>query len=189
MKSKIIVLVLILLGIILAWFFVKSQKAGAYYDEYSSDNCRIEPTPTPTITQDDEITLTATPTEEPSVTPLPSVSPEPTATPSAEQSPGTNGTQGDYFTPTCNIPFNAPLLQGFQRLSPTSVNFSWWGVEGIDRYSIVYGYSQDQLIYGVNDIGKGTSFTINSLEANRTVWAQVYAWKGQCASISNPLDP
>jgi hypothetical protein len=91
---------------------------------------------------------------------------------------------------SCTIQFDAPLLQGFNRVTPSSVYFSWWGVAGIDKYSLIYGYSPQSLIYGVDNIGPdATSITIDSLEANRTIWAQLLAYKGGCASYSTIIDP
>lgn len=72
----------------------------------------------------------------------------------------------------------------------SSVSFSRWRVLGVDKYALVYGYSQDALPYGVDSIGTdATSITIDSLEPNRTVWAQLLAYKAGYASYSTVIDP
>jgi hypothetical protein len=81
------------------------------------------------------------------------------------------------------------LLQGFQRLSPTSVAFSFWGVTS-DKYSVNYGYTKDQLVYGIPYLpNTSTSFIIDSLAPSKTVWAIVTSYNGECATNSLPLDP
>lgn len=133
------------------------------------------------------------PTFTPTVTPIPEATPSATPdTPHQDVSDG-RSSNPDATLPhsmACTIAFDAPILQGFTRVTPTSVAFSWWGVADIDKYALVYGYSPDALVYGVDNIGAdATSITIASLEPNRTVWAQLLAYKGGCASYSKIIDP
>src|SRR4051812_33910255 len=160
-------------------------------------------------------TATPTPTEE--VTPTPTIDPcqveavikfgddenpcaTPTPTPTDEcqfncgggnvpSNPSTNTTQAPGAA-VCDVAFDKPLLQGFHADGNGSVTFSWWGVAGVDKYSIRYGYKPDALVYGADNIpANSTSFQINGLNVGSNVWAIVSAWKGGCAEDSNLLDP
>lgn len=131
-------------------------------------------------------TLTPTSPVEPTITV------EPTATPAATETPAsTNGTvsSSQPGIPACTIQITRPILQGQERVSATSVKFSWWpNQEGADYYAISYGYSSDNLQYGQPKIdGSQTSITLNDLVPNAQVYAKVIAYKGACASESDVL--
>lgn len=144
-------------------------------------------TPTPTKgCEDDEDCVTPTPTATPSATPTPT------------QPPGNNngGSSGSTDTteapgPTvCNVPFQAPILQGFQADGNGSVTFSWWPSPNVSKYSITYGYTPDNLMFGEDNIpSTSTSIQINDLIPGHNVWAQIQAWQGGCEESSNLLDP
>lgn len=119
---------------------------------------------------------------------------EPTPTPTpvvfTGVSDGRSDGKGEYHAPVCSGIFpDKPLLQGFKLGSKGQVTFSWWGVQA-DKYSLRYGYTLDQLVYGIPYIpNTSTAVEINGLESGRNVWAVVTAYKGECATDSSPLDP
>lgn len=161
---------------------------------YDTDGACQQPTvtPTPTATPTPTVTVTPTPTVELTPTPTATVEATPTPTPRQEtQQTVSNGGSSEpvRYTPTCTIPLKSPLLQGFKRLSPTSVQFSFWGVDEAEYYAVVYGYEENKLEYGILNIGKQTSYTLNDLQPNEVVWSQVWAFKDGCVSKSAVIDP
>ena len=120
--------------------------------------------------------------EEPSVTPTPTDTPQ-----RSVSNPDPNPTGGSV----CTVPIDDPELQGFERVTPTSVKFDWWtSTDPIDKQAIVYGYAEDSLVYAVRDLGKDIgTYTINDVEAGRHVWAQVWNFQGDCVSKSQIVDP
>jgi len=121
------------------------------------------------------------------VTPTPEVTPAPCVGSCGDPPTFAGSSTNAPSAPSCTIPFDAPILQGFERLSPTSVKFSWWG-DNAEKYSIVYGYQEGSESYGQNDI-HDTSVVLNGLQPNAMVWAQVWGWKDQCAEKSAWIDP
>lgn len=155
------------------------------------DNPCLTPTVTPTPTE-----ITPTPgCDEDCVTPT--VTPEETVTPTPEQHNDNNGGGGgatsEAHAPapvTCTIPFSPPVLNSFTAGASGSVTFGWLESEQVDKFSIIYGYSADALIYGEDNIpSSSTSITLNGLLSGHSVFAQVWAFKGGCAEMSNVLDP
>lgn len=146
--------------------------------------CRPKPTPTPTPTP--TIIVTPTPTAGSSAT-LTSNSTGGTGI-SDNRSSSPQATQPN--NPVCNgIYPNKPLLQGFTRLSETSIQFSFWGVTA-DNYIVSYGYSPTALNFGIPYLpNTSTSFEIDALAPNVPIFAQVIAKKGACYSYSLILDP
>lgn len=134
--------------------------------------------------------ISPTPTEEIAT---PSATPTPTSTPSGSTtSTGSTGSGGNNApqAAVCEIPWQAPILQGFQAGQSGSVTFSWWGSPNVDKYSIIYGYAPNSLIYGEDNIpSSSTAITINNLQPGAHVWAIVSSWRGGCAEASNELDP
>jgi hypothetical protein len=170
----------------------------------------MEPTETPTPTQvpcyeggatfvidtdKDVVEITGTPCPTETVTPTPTATPEATVTPevqpntSVTNNPSTDTTEAPKGA-SCTVTFDAPKLQGFTVLGNGSVAFSWWGVPNVDKYSIIYGYTPDSLIYGEDNIpASSTSITLNGLQPGNHVWAKVGAWRNGCEEESNILDP
>lgn len=149
------------------------------------------PTVTPTPTQgcgDDEDCTTPTPTATPSATPTPTNTP---STGNSNSSGGGSGQSNSAPGPAvCDIPFQAPILQGFTADGNGSVTFSWWPSPNVSKYSITYGYSTDNLMYGEDNIpSSSTSITLNGLIPGKNVWAQIQAWQGGCEESSNLFDP
>ncbi len=205
-KRKIFGLIIGIIGIsVMAYAVLGNADAHRNHNTCHSD-CEVLPTvtitPTPIqdpcqiIVKDEEVgCITPTPTE-------PEATPSATPTPVSQDSTGATANNGGSdglssspdatkpFVASCTVPFDAPLLQGFQRLSPTSVEFSFWGVRDVDKYSVVFGYSQDNLIYGIENVANDqTSFVLNDLQPNTNVWAQVWDWKNGCAEKSEIIDP
>ncbi len=121
------------------------------------------PTPTPTYTP----TLTPTPTlpeEQPTLTPTPILTPTPvpTSPPKEETSPVVGGPGETYHCDASVSP--APVLLSVNRLSGTEVILNWTTVSPVTHYSISYGLSSGNYIYGVSNTGNVTSFTVISLQ-------------------------
>lgn len=196
-RHYIVLIIMVFLMVVIAFIAVK---AGAHQRNYQCDNSYCQPTPTP----EDQCTDAHNDSDD-CLTPTPSLieSPTPTATPEATITPvvnettsvagssGSTGGSGGNSTPTCNFSIKPALLQGFKRLSPTSIEFSWWVSEdNPDKQSFLYGYSEDNLQYSqLNFAGNISSITIHDLNPNVTVWGMVRSYKGDCVSDSNKLDP
>lgn len=145
------------------------------------------PTPTPTIVQEcdddcDEVTPTPTPTDEPRVTPTPT-----------EGEKGDN--RGDPQTSevkapapmVCTVPFEAPRV--WYTKENGKVTFNWAEDTAVDKFSLTYGYSVDNLEYGVDNLpSTSRSLEINGL-THSPVFFQVQAWKLGCMEGSNIIDP
>jgi hypothetical protein len=191
-KIAVAIIVGIIYIVFLALIFGLSRNAHAWYHPIPSWN----PSPTASPTVSPEPTQSPQPTEQPCFE-FKGEFPEPcpTASPTPEQTapPAVSTTDGPVGAPnpSCNAPIDAPKLTGFKVEGSDSVTFSWWPSTStnVDSESIIYGYTQDQLIYGVNNLDKSTtSFTIKGL-AGFPVWAKVGAWSEGCVVWSNPLDP
>lgn len=136
-------------------------------------------------------------TPAPTTTATPSATPIPTSTPSTGTGDGkSDGRSSDpgatqAHNPTCTVPFTPPILNGFKANGNGSVTFSWLeSASNITKYSIVFGYSADEMDMGMDNIpSSSTSVTLNGLHEGVNVFAQVYAWHNQCAEISNVFDP
>lgn len=147
-----------------------------------------------------EVTPTPTPTEEP--TPTPTIvecekdceEVTPTPTPVVEGSKGDD--RGDYHPsaveapkpPTCTIEFEAPKVW-YTKLNGKTV-FNWaTDAQDIQKFSVVYGYKEDNLEYGVDNI----SANVRSLEVSglthSPVFFQVWSWAHDCAEKSEIVDP
>lgn len=124
----------------------------------------------------------------------PCVTPTPTDTPS-DQPKGDN--RGDPHTEeakapapvTCNIPFEIP--RAWYTKKDGKVIFNWaTDTEGIQKFSIVYGYSADNLVYGVDNLpADSRSLDINGLDKSKHTFFQVQAWKDGCMEGSAIIDP
>jgi hypothetical protein len=122
----------------------------------------IEPSPTPTLT---EPTPTPTPQEsEPSATPT--LTPTPTSLP-AVGGDGGGGDGGTAGPPHCGAEVPAaPRLVNLDRPKPAEVILVWTPVEPTTHYAIVYGLTSGNYLYGVDNTGKVTSFTVGGLNPN-----------------------
>ena len=132
------------------------------------------------------------PTETISASPsaIPASTPSMGGTGNVPSNPHTDTTQAPG-SPTCSIPFTSPILQGFHIVKTVSIQWSWWPVSGVDKYSIIYGYSPDSLIYGEDNIpATSTSIIISNLDFTHPHdYAQVWAWEHGCVEKSTILDP
>lgn len=93
---------------------------------------------------------------------------------------------------TCTIPFDAPNLVSYSRESDGGRTINWWPSEdgSVEKQAIVYGYSEDNLFMGVDNLPKDSkSFTIHGTDLSKVLWVQVWAYKGDCAEKSNIMDP
>lgn len=197
MKKKLlkefIVIVGLTFGIFIFVIFIVGR-VGAHENYYCGEYNQCKPTPTPTAVpcpgvdviqweEDKEpcVTPTVTPTSTPSAMPTPEV----TSTPSTVAQPAPPPAAA-----TCNIAFDNPLLYGFKLEGNGSVTFTWFDAQSVDKFSIIYGYSPDSLIYGEDNIPSSSrSITLNGLTPGKSVFAIVGAWRNRCEMESNILDP
>ncbi len=120
---------------------------------------------------------------------------EPCATPVSSGNGGSAPTFAASSTeahpPVCNgVYADKPLLQHFLRLDPTTVELGWWPVANADRYSLVYGYVGEGMNMGVVDIAKNvTRFNVGLLRPSTAIQAQLWAWRGECVTVSDIVDP
>lgn len=136
------------------------------------------PTPTPSLTPTPTLTPSPSPTATPTPfpTPIPTLtsSPQPTVTPTFTPTPlptspsqpsgGEGGAAGGGGAYHCGaaIPPAPTLLKVDRRGS--EADLTWTPVEPVTHYSISYGLSSRNYIYGVSNTGKVTSFTVGSLQ-------------------------
>jgi len=122
------------------------------------------PSPTPTLTPTPSFTPTSIPTFTP--TPIPTSEPQPTGTPptpTPQPSGGEGTTEGTAYHCGVAIPPAPTLLKVNRRGS--EADLTWTAVEPVTHYSISYGLSSRNYIYGVPNTGKVTSFTVGSLQS------------------------
>jgi hypothetical protein len=151
------------------------------------EDCWNEPTVTPTLIPSEEVTPTPS-VASPSVTETPT----PTIALQGGNAPTFPGSTTNPPAPvTCNIPFTAPVIVSFKALGHGIVEFDYLNSEeGISKFSAIYGYSPDQLIYGVDNLpATSRSLTITGLQPGRNVWLQMWNWKNGCAMKSALYDP
>ena len=207
-KKKLLWILWVIFAVIIVWLIIwrLAPKAHATHCD-----CNYH-TPTPTVEP------SILPSVLPSVSPCqgnidskdewiqdcitPTITPTPTAGESATPIPQNNGGGGTGGTTpanaagpmVCTIPFDKPLLFGFKLGQKSGdVTYIWFDAQSVDKFSIVYGYDVNNLIYGEDnipgDIGPVRSITLSGLQPGRNTWAEIYAWRGGCAEISNPFDP
>lgn len=152
-------------------------KGELWSEDCHLEGCEEEPTPTPrhtptpTPTGHQEPTPTPTlppdhPTPTPTLTPTPTVIPEPTPTHQPEIGGPVNGGQPGPAGPsvcTASVP-SAPILTNVISSGVGQVNLLWTAVTPVTHYSISYGLSPQNYIYGVDNTGNVTSFTVGSLD-------------------------
>lgn len=90
--------------------------------------------------------------------------PTPTPTPPPEVPPPSDG-GGPPGAPVCgaSVP-NAPTLLSVTSSGTGQVDLSWTDVDPASHYSIAYGLSSGDYIYGVPNTGDVTSFTVGGLD-------------------------
>ncbi len=127
------------------------------------------PIPTPTLPVQ---TPTPTPSEESLPTPIPTVTPIPTSSPvgGIVNESGGGGPAGGPSSCGAQIP-PAPYLKSLKILGGGEVALFWDPVEPSTHYSISYGPSLGNYLYGVPNTGKTTSFKIGALGKGRYCFA------------------
>lgn len=110
------------------------------------------PSPTPTPTPTIEATPTPTPT-------LVEPTPTPTLPPSKD---GGDGGPGEPWVCGASVPDAPTLLSATKRGSESDL--SWTAVDLATHYAISYGLSSGNYIYGVDNTGNVTSFTVGGLD-------------------------
>ena len=95
--------------------------------------------------------------------------PTPTTTTSSLGSTGTSVT----YCPLLSSTIVAPFILKSQRVSPTSISFSWGPYSGTNFFNVQYGFENGNWLYNTNVTGFST--TINDLPPNRPIWVRVAA--------------
>lgn len=130
------------------------------------------PTPTPTVSTPTLTPtlppLTPTPTsEEPTSTPTPTLpsqpSPTPTSSPAGGEG-GVGGQPGGGGPPSCGAQIPpVPHLKSVTKIKSDEAELIWDPVEPVTHYSLSYGPSSGNYLYGVPNTGKVTSFRVGAL--------------------------
>lgn len=186
MEKSILITIGFIIGVfIIFWLLVTHVFAhttnytcgGGDYEEVWQQ-CPVSPTPT------QEVTPTDIPTATPSAAPC---------TENCGNSPTFEGSTTTAHPATCNGDIVAsPLLQGYKTEQDGSRTFSWWPstTDGISKQSVIFGYTPDSLVYGADNLPSSqTSITLKGLDESKSVWAQVWSWKGECVGKSAIIDP
>jgi hypothetical protein len=132
------------------------------------------PTPTPTPKTCGWPTLTPTPTptsavyptSTPATPPGATVIPTPTSAPTVEGEGGNGGegaAGGGPSVCTCETP-EAPTLLRVTPVVSSSVELAWTAVAKATHYSIAYGPSSGNYLYGVDNTGKVTTYVVGGLD-------------------------
>lgn len=118
----------------------------------------------------------------------------PTPEPSNPGGPGDDLSDSKGYSPAvCNGVFpDKPVIieANYVKTGPTSAHFEFWGVKS-DRYIVEYGYSKDNLPYGIEGGLPGDSevkvrgFDLNDLQPGfNSLFARVTAKLGECYNSS-----
>lgn len=217
-RTWILVIGFIVITIILAFLSLKGNaqafnKHACGEGDAGDQNPHCNPSPTvkPTNTPTPTLKPTATPTPtklcyEGEEIPVPCLSPTPTVTPTVTPvaSPsaipqqvnsggGTSGNDGGNQPPpvaSCGTPFDRPIIVSFTDKGNGTVNFAWVENQTVDKYSVTYGYSPDNLNMGEDNIaGNSANIDIHDLRVGSHVWLQVQGWFRGCEESSNIFDP
>ncbi|MFZ5365998.1 MAG: fibronectin type III domain-containing protein [Patescibacteria group bacterium] len=121
----------------------------------------VSPTPTPTPPE-----LSPTPAQP---TPTPTIPFQPTPTPTTPPPVGgEGGVGGPAGPPVCGAQTpQAPNLKSVTSVGAGEVELIWDPVEPATHYSISYGPSSGNYLYGVDNVGKVTSFKVGGLGSGR----------------------
>lgn len=124
--------------------------------------------PSPTPRPSPEPSPSPTPSPSPSATPTPSPSPTPESSPA--ESPGVGGlVEEPGRPPICGAETpTAPTLLNVTPSGTGQVDLSWTAVTPVTHYSISYGLSSRDYIYGVDNTGNVTSFRVGELDPGAT---------------------
>ena len=128
------------------------------------------PTPSPTPTEPDrecdegyhynQEQASCDPDQEQEFSPTPTTEPTPSPTP---EDPGIGG-PGPASAPVCtDTKPGTPTLLSATFIGASSINIKWNQVNGADNYSIFYGPSSGNYLYGVPATGNTDNFTVNGL--------------------------
>lgn len=146
---------------------------ACHLDGCGQEPPRHTPTPTPTPTLPPEHTPTPTPTHPPDeVTPTPSPTPTPTPTPTSPPvggPPSAGGGDGGAAPYSCGavVPTVAPTLTSVSPIGSGQMTVLWTPVSPITHYSLVYGPSAGNYLYGVSNTGNVTTFTVGELDPGK----------------------
>lgn len=82
----------------------------------------------------------------------------------------------------CTLTFSGPKQLVGVRLSSTSIRFSWWPTPGgADKQFIQYGLESGKPQWGLMNLsGNQGEVVVNDLPANKIIWAQIRAYRGNC---------
>jgi len=124
------------------------------------------PCPPPCVTPTPPVE--PTPTLPPEVTPTPTPTLPPGVTPTPTSPPGEGGPPGPGEAPVCGatIPLAPTLLSATK--SGSEADLTWTAVSPVTHYSISYGLSSGNYIYGVSNTGNVTSFAVGGLDPAAT---------------------
>lgn len=131
----------------------------------------------------------ATATPSPSPSPVPTEPGSPIVTPSPNPTPTPSilgsSTTSDPGAPQCSAqtPPDPKILTAI-RLNPTTEKITWTSVTPVTYYTISYGPSANNLIYGVPNTGNQTSFVIGALKPGED-----YVFVAHAVNDCAPSDP
>lgn len=176
LKRDIFIFAIILVIAAFLWLFViRVTFAGELQHQYHCyRHCYhgVTGTPTPTVIEEEPVATESAVVD--NSTPS-GVSDGRASDPGATAAPAVS---------TCIIPFEVA------RTWYDNGELRWaTDAQGIQKFSITYGPSADQLIYGVDNIVP-TARAIAKPESNwNQTWFSVYTWVNGCENHSEPRDP
>jgi len=152
----------------------KKASAAESCTDWCQNSCSCQPTPTSLPSEPTPTTAEPTPTPiEPTLTPQPpTVTPLPTATPVPQEEGGVGGPSGGgggngsgpASAPVCtDTQPPKPFLRELKVLGGGEMSLLWDLVEPATHYTIAYGPSSGNYLYGVDNTGKTSSFIIGGL--------------------------
>lgn len=169
-----------------------------FNERSENGKCELpEVTPTPTCTPTEEPTPTETPTPTPTddPEPTPSVEPTPEATPEPTRSSTTAETtppcpNGQNCEDVCTLPLKPATAIGGERIDSDTVRFNWFvSTDPHDKQTLLYGPSEDQLLYSVHDLpGDTGSYEVNEVWEGHWYFA-IGTWNDVCVAWSETVDP
>jgi len=136
------------------------------------------PTPTPAATVTPTLTLTPTPTPTPTPTSTPTLTPTPTSPPPTGTVLGAATPGGGAGGAACSaIAPGAPVNLLAASAGPGQVLLSWQppATGTVTHYSILYGPSSGNYLYGNHNVGSGTSYIVSGLTPGVTYYFVVLA--------------
>lgn len=151
-------------------------------------------TPTPPECQPTFMVITPTMPMEGSVTPVAGSSGTIATSTGNSASPIIYGPGSSTQAPssvTCTVPFSPPMIVASKANGGGSLTFYWLeSAQHVQKYSIVYGYSPTNLVFGEDNIpNTSTAITINDLTPGNEAYGQIWSWVNGCAEKSNVFEP